>query len=1378
MPEARPTCSATAHGPLRSLAGPALFVLFAVLALSPSNTSAAEPVWPGTQTRFYPGIYPRVTGQNLDVSAIESGLNDWWGNVDRDLYREEKNGRRLTHLGIKCTFGAKTIFSSYWYNHATGPYDYENNCSNSAVMQDPNAVVSGQPVYNWSWFDGILALPLIASGECKVIFKFDDQGIVWDHCNWWVTQGMMNADLDHPRKYDWAYARCKMDFLKAFATHYAGDPKIAGFEIEEYAGVENDGWTCSPVVPDQNWQISAENGSSFYPAKAMLEADPTLMIFFIGAAAFCDRYFEGAGTGLGMDDLPGVQGVSVQDVKPFVNTCGEGEPGDDDCPSGAWAQHWLGQQGMLRNDLAVMVHSERNGWRMYATDRRVGAENPWGVTQWPALDAPWDGEQVGGVGSHMMPDPAFWVWYCSGPPRAEGAAADSELGQAGPDPAGVIPAVFYEASLPWCTGAGCASDDGKFADSWHLGNLSRDRFRKAFRMFGPAGTKAMFDLPDGYVGAQLSQLERRVAAGADDAEERLDTGQVFLGSSDLELVRDATNQLVALRFTGVTILPGTVIERAWLELKTDEATSEPTTLLLHGQAADNAPAFVSAAGNISGRTQTAAFTRWTPGAWNTLGKLRRTPDISAVVQEIVDRPGWQNGNALVILIGGNGKRVAEAYDGDPDGAPLLHLEYRPRTFAAYNDLAWYDGQPHTNITAWTRSQAGPMVDYASGSTLGATLTLNNGGGGPQVYGANAQTNTDASDVFGGIVDCAGLIGYGTQDLTLSFGRLDNGLKYELVLFGNRAVTAYADRYTRFTIGGVDAFENASSAGAFFAGPTDPSTVIINGNNTANGYVARFAGIEPGSNAQFAVTVWDDDSAAPPKWYVNALRLKATEPAGSQLLLARQTTWKYEASGADLGTAWRATGYPDTDWPEGVAALGYGTTDIRTGIPYGSDPNDKHMTTYFRKHLFLAGPVPPATRLLLRTRYDDGFVAYLNGQEITRQSMPPGPVDYSTAADMHSSAVYEEIDLSVHLDKLSVGENVLAVEMHQRAPNSSDLAMDMELALLPVEGPIDLAVVERGATWRYRKGSTEASDPATAWRRLSFNDGGWNQGAAPFGYSTEPEEGPFGTELTDMRYLYPSVFLRREFLLEQPLLTGKLVLDAEYDDGFIVWINGRELARPNMNGTPGSFMPCTAQYAPLGSTEPTTWSLTLTGGQLPQLQRTNAIAVQAFNYGLTSSDLVFDLGLTATTYALPADEDLDRDGMPDAWELAWLLSTTPTPDGDPDSDGLVNLEEYIAGTDPNLSYHEAGGVPEGGLFLNVELNAGQVTLSFLTVTATGPGYTDLTRHYALEQRSSLADDSMWNAVPTYEDVLGAGQTVTYSHSPAFEPLLFRVRVWLE
>jgi uncharacterized protein YjiK len=173
-------------------------------------------------------------------------------------------------------------------------------------------------------------------------------------------------------------------------------------------------------------------------------------------------------------------------------------------------------------------------------------------------------------------------------------------------------------------------------------------------------------------------VEVRVAAAADDAEELLATGAVSLTSSDLEMVLDGTDQVVGLRFATVPIARDAAIAHAWVQFTADESSSVATSLRIEGQAADNPPAFTTTAGNISSRPRTASFVQpWAPPAWNAsdgAGPNQRTPDIAPIIQEIVRRGGWAIGNALVILVGGTGHRVAEAYDKGTAGAPLLIVE--------------------------------------------------------------------------------------------------------------------------------------------------------------------------------------------------------------------------------------------------------------------------------------------------------------------------------------------------------------------------------------------------------------------------------------------------------------------------------------------------------------------------------------------------------------------------------------------------------------------------------------------------------------------------------------------------------------------------------
>ena len=172
-------------------------------------------------------------------------------------------------------------------------------------------------------------------------------------------------------------------------------------------------------------------------------------------------------------------------------------------------------------------------------------------------------------------------------------------------------------------------------------------------------------------------IEVRVNAGDDDAEEK-STGSVKLTSSDLELTVDKSNQqVVGLRFNSLNLPQGATIQNAYLQFQADETGSDPTTLVIHGQATDNAPNFASTTGNVTSRTTTNASVPWSPAPWNKgdAGSAQQTPNVASVIQEVVSRPGWSAGNSLAIIVTGTGKRTAESFDGVPSAAPLLHVEY-------------------------------------------------------------------------------------------------------------------------------------------------------------------------------------------------------------------------------------------------------------------------------------------------------------------------------------------------------------------------------------------------------------------------------------------------------------------------------------------------------------------------------------------------------------------------------------------------------------------------------------------------------------------------------------------------------------------------------
>ena len=167
----------------------------------------------------------------------------------------------------------------------------------------------------------------------------------------------------------------------------------------------------------------------------------------------------------------------------------------------------------------------------------------------------------------------------------------------------------------------------------------------------------------------------------------------------------------------------------------------------------------------------------------------------------------------------------------------------------------------------------------------------------------------------------------------------------------------------------------------------------------------------------------------------------------------------------------------------------------------------------------------------------------------------------------------------------------------------------------------MVYIEPASSWRWRAGDSEASEPREAWRENGFDDSGWLSGAAPFGYG----DPPFGTDLSEadppMRRNYSSVYLRRTLEIPNPAMVVALEAAIDFDDGFILWINGVEVASENAPQDP-TFDARSARSHESGTYEvfdlPAPSEFIVSGA--------NSIAVQLFNATLSSSDAKFDLSL--------------------------------------------------------------------------------------------------------------------------------------------------------
>jgi hypothetical protein len=173
-------------------------------------------------------------------------------------------------------------------------------------------------------------------------------------------------------------------------------------------------------------------------------------------------------------------------------------------------------------------------------------------------------------------------------------------------------------------------------------------------------------------------------------------------------------------------------------------------------------------------------------------------------------------------------------------------------------------------------------------------------------------------------------------------------------------------------------------------------------------------------------------------------------ATNRLLIATNTAplrSQIPTSGND-GTNWTYLGYADGSWPVGTNGAGYGvgaiTPFIKTDLRAMSNVN---ASAYLRFPFTISNPSNVSV-LVLRLRYDAGFVAWLNGVELVRANAPAVPIWNSTATASHSILAVEEFRLGA--SALLTGDNVLAIQGLNTAAGDADFLIHPELSATFVE----------------------------------------------------------------------------------------------------------------------------------------------------------------------------------------------------------------------------------------------------------------------------------------------------------------------------------------
>ena len=176
------------------------------------------------------------------------------------------------------------------------------------------------------------------------------------------------------------------------------------------------------------------------------------------------------------------------------------------------------------------------------------------------------------------------------------------------------------------------------------------------------------------------------------------------------------------------------------------------------------------------------------------------------------------------------------------------------------------------------------------------------------------------------------------------------------------------------------------------------------------------------------------------------RLAEITPLVSAIHIGKGSQWRYLDQGAAPRRTWRRADFDDSEWLTGEAPFGFGgvarlqfATEVRETNPDG----ERRITTYFRRQVKIEDP-DDFDLFYFHLNVDDGAVVYVNGVEAVRDGF-----EYGTLVDHHSLAQQRGNEdafdsFAVKPTMFTSGVNTIAVEIHQEARGSNDLAFDLAL----------------------------------------------------------------------------------------------------------------------------------------------------------------------------------------------------------------------------------------------------------------------------------------------------------------------------------------------
>lgn len=163
------------------------------------------------------------------------------------------------------------------------------------------------------------------------------------------------------------------------------------------------------------------------------------------------------------------------------------------------------------------------------------------------------------------------------------------------------------------------------------------------------------------------------------------------------------------------------------------------------------------------------------------------------------------------------------------------------------------------------------------------------------------------------------------------------------------------------------------------------------------------------------------------------------PTSFTEIIPRGSEWKYLLNGSHVG--WMDAAFNASSWSSGKAGFGYGDKDDITDVQV----KGKGAVLRLRHEFNLTGS-EDKTKLGLLISYDDAFIVYVNGHEVSRSLNITGSGSSASVADAHEAAGFEYWPLDKAASHLKPGKNFIAIEGYNDDPNSSDFSLHPQLIL--------------------------------------------------------------------------------------------------------------------------------------------------------------------------------------------------------------------------------------------------------------------------------------------------------------------------------------------